>query len=59
MVDGYMVVDGSNQDYKVYERGGMKLPKERAYSMLGYPIPEDMLPKEYAKGGTTNQQKLF
>lgn len=57
MVDGYMVVDGSNQEYAVIERGGMELPKERAYSMLGYPIPEKMLPKEYAKGGNTNKNQ--
>ena len=36
-VDGYMVVDGSN-DYEVIERGGMKLPSKREYSKLGKPI---------------------
>jgi predicted ABC-type ATPase len=38
--DGYMVVDGSGGDYKVIERGGMKLPKRRSYSKLGVPIAE-------------------
>jgi predicted ABC-type ATPase len=38
--DGYMIVDGSGGDYNVIERGGMKLPKRRAYSKLGVPIAE-------------------
>jgi predicted ABC-type ATPase len=60
-VDGYMIVDGSNSEYEVIERGGKELPKDRAYSMLGYPIPEHMLPKEYRDGGTIDdkQAKLF
>jgi len=37
-VDGYMVIDGSNTDYKIIEKGGMKLPKTRSYSKLGQPI---------------------
>lgn len=36
--DGYMIVDGSGGDYNVIERGGMRLPKRRAYSKLGVPI---------------------
>jgi predicted ABC-type ATPase len=50
-VDGYMIVDGSSQDYKIIEKGGMSLPKNRAYSKLGEKITKDQLPKEYAKGG--------
>jgi predicted ABC-type ATPase len=38
--DGYMIVDGSNGDYNVIEKGGMKLPKTRNYSKLGLPISE-------------------
>jgi predicted ABC-type ATPase len=34
-VDGYMVVDASNNDYDVIEEGGVKLPTNREYSKLG------------------------
>jgi predicted ABC-type ATPase len=37
-IDGYMVIDGSNDKYEIIERGGMKLPKNRNYSKLGVPI---------------------
>lgn len=56
-VDGYMIVDGSSNDYKIIEKGGMSLPKNRAYSKLGEKITEKQLPKEYAKGGTTFKEK--
>jgi predicted ABC-type ATPase len=36
--DGYMIIDGSNGDYNVLERKGIRLPKTRAYSKLGQPI---------------------
>ena len=39
-VDGYMIVDGSNRDYRIIEQGGMQLPQERRYSVIGYPIEE-------------------
>ena len=39
-VDGYMIVDGSNRDYRIIEQGGMQLPQERRYSVIGYPIDE-------------------
>lgn len=57
-VDGYMVIDGNSFDYPIIEQGGMQLPQERAYSMLGYPIPKETLPKEYAKGGRIGYERL-
>jgi len=36
--DGFMLVDGSNQDYKIIERGGEKIPQDRNYSNIGQPI---------------------
>ena len=51
--DGYMVVDGSGGDYKVIERGGMKLPKHRAYSKLGVPIAELEKQSKMEEGGVT------
>jgi predicted ABC-type ATPase len=56
MVDGYMVVDGSTSDYKVIERGGMQLPKDRNYSKIGTPIEvtEEEVVREYKKGGETD-----
>jgi predicted ABC-type ATPase len=33
-VDGYMIVDASDKDYKIIEQGGIKLPKERSYSEM-------------------------
>jgi predicted ABC-type ATPase len=55
-VDGYMVVDGSTSDYKVIERGGMQLPKDRNYSKIGTPIEvtEEEVVREYKKGGQTD-----
>jgi predicted ABC-type ATPase len=51
--DGYMVVDGSGGDYKVIERGGMKLPKRRAYSKLGVPIAQLEKESKMEDGGMT------
>jgi predicted ABC-type ATPase len=51
--DGYMVVDGSGGDYKVIERGGMRLPKRRAYSKLGVPIAELEKQSKMEQGGAT------
>lgn len=52
-VDGYMIVDGSDSNYHVIERGGMQLPKNRRYSKLGEPIKitTDEVVREYKKGG--------
>ena len=40
LVDGYMVVDGGSNDYRIIEEGGFKLPRNRAYSQIGYPTKE-------------------
>ena len=69
-VDGYMIIDGSNRDYEIIEKGGMQLPKTRKYAKLGYPISEhfntdfpalvdnDKLKygEYYAKGGLTQSK---
>ena len=69
-VDGYMIIDGSNRDYEIIEKGGMQLPKTRKYAQLGYPISEhfntdfpalvdnDKLKygEYYAKGGLTQSK---
>ena len=49
-VDGYMVIDGSNQDYEIIEQGGFKLPTNRLYSKLGTKIDPKDIPLEYKKG---------
>lgn len=56
MVDGYMIVDGSTSDYKVIDRGGLQLPKDRKYSNIGRPIEvtEEEVVREYKKGGETD-----
>jgi predicted ABC-type ATPase len=54
-VDGYMVIDGSNQDYKIIEQGGIKLPQNREYSMLGEKIEPKDIPALYKKGGKTKK----
>jgi predicted ABC-type ATPase len=51
--DGYMIVDGSGGDYKVIERGGMRLPKRRAYSKLGVPISQLEKTSKMEDGGMT------
>lgn len=50
-VDGYMVVDGSDGDYKIIEKGGMKLPKTRKYSYLGRPLSQIEEFERMEKGG--------
>lgn len=50
-VDGYMVVDGSDGEYKIIERGGIKLPKTRKYSYLGRPISQIEEFEKMEKGG--------
>jgi predicted ABC-type ATPase len=52
-VDGYMVIDGSNQDYEIIEKGGIKLPTNREYSKLGTKIDPKDIPAIYKKGGKT------
>jgi len=51
--DGYMIVDGSNGNYDIIERGGIKLPKRRAYSKLGVPIAELEKQSKMELGGST------
>ena len=55
-VDGYMVVDGGTNDYRVIEKGGMELPKDRKYSKIGTPIKvtEQEIVRELKKGGELN-----
>ena len=69
-VDGYMIIDGSNRDYEIIEKGGMQLPKTRKYGKLGYPISEHFntdfpavaknesikYGEFYAKGGLTQSK---
>ena len=69
-VDGYMIIDGSNRDYEIIEKGGMQLPKTRKYAKLGYPISEHFntdfpalvnnqnikYGEFYAKGGLTQSK---
>jgi hypothetical protein len=49
-----MIVDGSGGDYKVIERGGMKLPKRRAYSKLGVPISQLEKERKMESGGSVD-----
>jgi predicted ABC-type ATPase len=57
LVDGYLVIDGSNRDYDILEKGGMQLPKDRAYSKLGQKINKADLEKiEYKKGGSIDKE---
>jgi predicted ABC-type ATPase len=55
-VDGYMVIDGSNTDYKIIEKGGMQLPKSRVYSKIGehIKITPDKVVRDYKFGGNVN-----
>jgi predicted ABC-type ATPase len=50
-VDGYVIVDGSNFDYDIIERGGEELPQERNHKFLGTPIDKRQLEKIQYKGG--------
>ena len=45
-VDGYMIVDGSNNNYKVIEQKGLKLPKTRKYSRLGVPLKRKIVKRK-------------
>jgi predicted ABC-type ATPase len=56
MVDGYMIVDGGNTDYKIISQGGIRLPKKRNYSKIGQPIQitENDIITEFKKGGELN-----
>ena len=57
LVDGYLVIDGSNREYDILEKGGMQLPKDRAYSKLGQKIDKEELEKiEYKKGGSIDKE---
>jgi len=50
-VDGYMIVDGSSNDYRIIEEKGIKLPQNRVYSQLGYPINKENLDRnDFYKG---------
>ena len=53
-VDGYLIVDGSTNDYNILEQGGIKLPKSRVYSKLGRPLKEI---NKLSKGGETPTQQ--
>jgi len=33
-VDGYMIIDANDKNYKIIEQGGIELPKERSYSEM-------------------------
>lgn len=35
LVEGYIVVDASNSNYDIIERGGIELPQSRNYSLIG------------------------
>ena len=53
MVDGYMIIDGSDTNYKILTQGGMRLPKKRNYSKIGQPIQitQEEIVTELKKGG--------
>ena len=63
-VDGYMIVDGSDQNYTIIEQGGMQLPRERKYSQIGYPISEHNKTENidytefYKKGGKVGKEYI-
>ena len=52
-VDGYMIIDGSSSDYAIIEEGGFKLPRNRAYSEIGYPTKK-VERGNFEKGGQTD-----
>ena len=52
-VDGYMIIDGSSSDYTIIEEGGFKLPRNRAYSEIGYPTKK-VERGNFEKGGQTD-----
>jgi predicted ABC-type ATPase len=45
-VDGYMIVDGSDSNYKISEQKGLKLPKTRKYGRLGVPLKKSIKRKK-------------
>ena len=50
-VDGYMIVDGGSNDYRIIEEKGIKLPQNRVYSQLGYSIDEEQFNRnDFYKG---------
>lgn len=50
-VDGYMIVDGGSNDYRIIEEKGIKLPQNRVYSQLGYSIDEEQFDRnDFYKG---------
>ncbi len=58
-VDGYMVIDGSDSNYKILEEGGMKLPKSRKYSQIGTAIDKmatggEVFSEQIARGYDVN-----
>jgi predicted ABC-type ATPase len=59
--DGFMLVDGSNQDYKIIEKGGEKIPQDRNYSNIGEPIKitTDEVIKELKTGGKLKNSPDF
>jgi len=52
-VDGYMVIDGSSDNYEVIDEGGMTLPQNRQYGKIGRPL-KVISPTEMKKGGKTD-----
>ena len=52
-VDGYMIIDGSNKEYEIIERGGEELPQDRNYSKIGTKIniTSDKVIKDFKNGG--------
>jgi predicted ABC-type ATPase len=59
--DGFILVDGSNQDYKIIEKGGEKIPQDRNYSNIGEPIKitTDEVIKELKTGGKLKNSPDF
>ena len=58
-VDGYMVIDGSDSNYRIIEEGGMKLPKSRKYSQIGTAIDKmatggEVFSEQIARGYDVN-----
>jgi hypothetical protein len=52
-VDGYIIIDGSNKEYEIIEKGGEELPQDRNYSKLGTKIniTTDKVIKDFKNGG--------
>ena len=55
-VEGYLIVDGSTNDYNIIEQGGIKLPKSRIYSKLGRPLKNL---QKFEKGGETPRRNKY